>query len=164
MLLEIGEVLDVERRERELANQAACGDPAVVGRPGTASQLGVGLDLAPSGGHTSVVGEHDEPGQEASYRLDPAGTPPAYEGPFRQFVILGGGLDLDTWLAMIREVFQASDRATVHLKDQMSGPEGFLSFVQSVLDGLRDYKPRESPRAVLRAQRPTIPASQDKTA
>jgi hypothetical protein len=69
-------------------------------------------------------------------------------------VIVGGGIDLETRLAMVREVFQSSDRATVHLKDHLSDPEGFLPFVRSVLAGLDDYEPRASPRAVLRARRP----------
>jgi hypothetical protein len=71
-------------------------------------------------------------------------------------VIMSGGLDLETRLAVVREVFQSSDRATVHLKDQMSGPEGFLPFVRSVLTGLHDYVPQESPQANLRAQRPWL--------
>ena len=73
-------------------------------------------------------------------------------------VIVGGGLDLETRLEMVREVFQSSDRATVHMKDQMSGPEGFLPFVRSVLLGLDDYEPHESPRAILRARHPDLDA------
>jgi hypothetical protein len=69
-------------------------------------------------------------------------------------VIIGGGLDIETRAAMAREVFQSSDRATVHMKDQMSGPEGFLPFVRAVLAGLGGYQPRESPQAILRARRP----------
>ena len=69
-------------------------------------------------------------------------------------VIVGGGIDLETRLEIIREVFQSSDMATVHLKDHMSGPEGFLPFVRSVLLGLKVYEPQESPRAILRARRP----------
>jgi hypothetical protein len=68
-------------------------------------------------------------------------------------VILGGGLDLRIRLEAVQEVFQSSDRATVHLKDHLSGPEGFVPFVRSVLRGLNDYEPRQSPRAILRAQR-----------
>jgi hypothetical protein len=68
-------------------------------------------------------------------------------------VILGGGLDLRTRLDAVQEVFQSSDKATAHLKDHLSGPEGFVPFVRSVLRGLSDYEPRESPRAVLRAKR-----------
>src|SRR6266496_5796371 len=48
------------------------------------------------------------------------------------------------------EVFQSSDGATVHMKDQMSGLEGFLPFVRAVLGGLGGYQPRESPNALLR--------------
>ncbi len=69
-------------------------------------------------------------------------------------VIVGGGIDLEIRAEMVQEVFQSSDRATVHLKDQMSGPEGFLPFVRAVLRGLDDYKPQESPRAILRARHP----------
>jgi hypothetical protein len=73
-------------------------------------------------------------------------------------VIVGGGIDLETRLEMVREVFQSSDRATVHMKDQMSGPEGFLPFVRSMLLGLDDYEPQKSPRAILRARHPDLDA------
>ena len=69
-------------------------------------------------------------------------------------VILGGGLDVATRADAVREVFRLSDRATVHMKDQMSGPEGFVPFAQAVLRGLAEYEPKPSPNAVLRAQRP----------
>jgi hypothetical protein len=66
-------------------------------------------------------------------------------------VIIGGGLDLEARAAMVRKVFQSSDRATVHMKDQRSGPEGFLPFAKAVLGGLSSYEPVESPNAILRA-------------
>jgi hypothetical protein len=69
-------------------------------------------------------------------------------------VIIGGGLDLEARAAMVRAVSQSSDRATVHMKDQMSGPEGFLPFVRAVLDWLGGYAPAESPNAILRARHP----------
>ena len=69
-------------------------------------------------------------------------------------VIIGGGLDLEARAAMVRQVFQSSDRATVHMKDQISGPEGFLPFVKAVLGGLSSYQPTQSPNAILRAGRP----------
>lgn len=69
-------------------------------------------------------------------------------------VIIGAGLSLETRLAMIREVFQSSDRATVHLKDRLSGREGYLPFVQAVLVGLKDYEPQSSPQAMPRTHRP----------
>jgi hypothetical protein len=56
-------------------------------------------------------------------------------------VIMGAGLDLETRLEIVREIFLASDTTTVHLKDFASGPDGFLPFVQSVLAGLADYQP-----------------------
>ena len=50
-------------------------------------------------------------------------------------VIMGAALDLETRLEIVREIFLASDRTTVHLKDVASGPDGFLPFVRSVLGG-----------------------------
>jgi hypothetical protein len=69
-------------------------------------------------------------------------------------VIVGGGIDLETRVEIVREVFRSSDRATVHMKDQMSGPEGFLPFARAVLLGLDDYQPQESPQAIMRARQP----------
>jgi len=51
-------------------------------------------------------------------------------------VIMGGGLPLETRLEAVAEVFRASGATTVHMKDVASGPEGYLPFVQSVIDGL----------------------------
>ncbi|WP_369241686.1 hypothetical protein AB5J56_43225 [Streptomyces sp. R21] len=51
-------------------------------------------------------------------------------------VIMGAGLDLDTRLEIIREIFQSSDTTTVHMKDDASGPEGFQPFIRAVLSGL----------------------------
>jgi hypothetical protein len=51
-------------------------------------------------------------------------------------VIMGGGIELETRLEMVREIFQSSDTTTVHMKDHASGSQGFLPFVQSVLRGL----------------------------
>jgi hypothetical protein len=53
-------------------------------------------------------------------------------------VIMGGGLALETRLKMVREIFQSSDTTNVHMKDQASGSQGFLPFVQAVLRGLTD--------------------------
>lgn len=68
-------------------------------------------------------------------------------------VFVGGGLDLQTRLAAVAEVFQSSDQATVHMKDHLSGPEAFVPFVRAVLGGLSDYAPVRSAHAVLRADR-----------
>ncbi|MCA1694088.1 MAG: hypothetical protein LC749_04790 [Actinobacteria bacterium] len=56
-------------------------------------------------------------------------------------VIIGAGIDLDARLDIVRHIFQASDATTVHLKDRISGKEGFPAFVSSVLRGLDDYQP-----------------------
>jgi hypothetical protein len=111
--------------------------------------LGVRADLL-----EAVTRELQTPGIEF---LGGTGVSDA-ESAFRQagidHVIIGGGLDLEARAAMVRAVFQSSDRATVHMKDQMSGPEGFLPFVRAVLAGLTGYEPRESPNAILRAEHP----------
>lgn len=63
-------------------------------------------------------------------------------------VVMGAGLDLQTRLEIVREVFERSDVTTVHLKDRATGPEGFLPFVRAVLRGLRDLpQERDSPAA-----------------
>jgi len=54
-------------------------------------------------------------------------------------VVMGAGIDLETRLALVREVFQLSEKTTVHLKDRASGPTAFLAFARSVLSGLRGY-------------------------
>jgi hypothetical protein len=56
-------------------------------------------------------------------------------------VVIGAGIDLETRLQIVREIFQLSGKTTVHLKDHSSGPEGFLPFVGAVLGGLRGYDP-----------------------
>jgi hypothetical protein len=56
-------------------------------------------------------------------------------------VVMGAGLDLETRLEIVREIFLTSDRTTVHMKDFASGPDGFLPFVRSVLAGLANHEP-----------------------
>lgn len=51
-------------------------------------------------------------------------------------VISGGGLPLAVRLEAVRAVFEHGDQTSVHLKDVASGAEGYLPFVQRVLDGL----------------------------
>ena len=55
-------------------------------------------------------------------------------------IFIGAGIDLEIRLEMIREIFQLSDTTTVHMKDKISGPQGFVPFVRSVLGGLKDYE------------------------
>lgn len=54
-------------------------------------------------------------------------------------VIMGAGIDLETRLAIVREIFESSDTTTVHMKDRTSGKEAFLPFARSVLHGLNTY-------------------------
>ena len=77
---------------------------------------------------------------------------PAFRQADIDHVVIGGGLDPEDRGAIVRQVFRSSDRATVHMKDQMSGPEGLLPFVRAVLAGLGGYDPEQSPNAILRAQ------------
>ncbi len=98
--------------------------------------------------------ELQTPGTEFLGGAGVADVAPAFRRADIDHVIIGGGLDLEARAAMVRTVFQSSDRATVHMKDQMSGPEGFLPFARAVLAGLGGYEPRESPNAILAAQRP----------
>ncbi len=60
-------------------------------------------------------------------------------------VIMGAGIDLEIRLEIIREVFLLSDTTTVHMKDRVSGSQGFLPFVRSVIRGLEDYDSHDSP-------------------
>ncbi len=53
-------------------------------------------------------------------------------------VITGGGIELETRLQMVREIFQSSDKTSVHMKSHIPRSEGFLPFVRSVLRGLTD--------------------------
>src|SRR5262249_61969666 len=83
---------------------------------------------------------------------------PAFRQADIDHVVIGGGLDPEDRAAIVRLVFQSSDRATVHMKDQMSGPEGLLPFVRAVLAGLRGSQPPQSPNATLR-ERPARPGA-----
>ena len=51
-------------------------------------------------------------------------------------VIMGAGIDLEDRMRIVREIFQLSNTATVHMKNREPGPEGFLPFAGSVLRGL----------------------------
>jgi hypothetical protein len=52
-------------------------------------------------------------------------------------VIIGGGLDLDARVQIVRRVFEASSSTTVHMNSP-SGPDSYLPFVSSVLRGRTD--------------------------
>jgi hypothetical protein len=88
--------------------------------------LGVRADLL-----ETVTQELEVPGIEFLGGTGVADVEPAFRQADIDRVIIGGGLDLGARAAMVRAVFQSSDRATVRMKDQMSGPEGFLPFVRA---------------------------------
>ena len=96
--------------------------------------------------------ELEGPGLDVVTGSDLADLHAAFAAGDFDHVILGGGLDIETRASAVRVVFEISDRATVHMKDQMSGPEGFVPFAIALLHGLADYTPRLSPNAVLRAR------------
>ena len=50
-------------------------------------------------------------------------------------VIMGGGLDLESRLQIVRHVFETSNTTTVHMNPP-TGPETYLPFVREVLHGL----------------------------
>lgn len=54
-------------------------------------------------------------------------------------VFMGAGIDLDKRLDIVKEIFNRSSVTTVHLKDATSGPKGFLPFVKTALQGLKNY-------------------------
>jgi hypothetical protein len=53
-------------------------------------------------------------------------------------VFMGAGIELETRLQIVREVFQLSEDTTVHMKDATTGPQGFLPFVKAILKGLKE--------------------------
>jgi hypothetical protein len=58
----------------------------------------------------------------------------ALESAHIDHVILGGGLELDVRLQIVRSVFERSASTTVHMNSP-SGPESYLPFVRAVLRG-----------------------------
>jgi hypothetical protein len=52
-------------------------------------------------------------------------------------VIMGAGLDLETRLDMVREIFKLGNTTTVHMNFP-SGPQGFFPFVRAVLTGFEE--------------------------
>lgn len=47
--------------------------------------------------------------------------------------ILGAGLSINVRLEAIRMIYEASDKISVHMKERVSGPEGFGPFANRVL-------------------------------
>lgn len=84
-----------------------------------------------------VVERLDVPGVELSGGTDIDALRGAFgRGPV-DHVIIGGGLELDTRLELVAEVFRAGRSTTVHMNSP-SGPESFLPFVRAVLSAVKD--------------------------
>jgi hypothetical protein len=84
MLREVGVVLDVERREGELAGDAAGGDPGVVDRPGSTPEPGVGLDLTPDRRCAEAARQDDDAGKEGLKAGPPLWSPAVQVCPLGQ--------------------------------------------------------------------------------
>jgi len=84
VLGEVGEVLEVQRCQRQLADQTACRDPRVVCWPWSTPELGVGLKLSPHAGHGFAVGKHEESGQEGLHASLALWPPVAHQRPLGQ--------------------------------------------------------------------------------
>ncbi|MCJ1460451.1 hypothetical protein MMC28_010833 [Mycoblastus sanguinarius] len=52
-------------------------------------------------------------------------------------VFMSAGIDLETRLEIVREVFRLSDSTTVHMKDTTAGPQGFVPFIKAMFDGFK---------------------------
>jgi hypothetical protein len=50
--------------------------------------------------------------------------------------ITGAGIDLEQRLEIVKYIFTTSNTTSVHMKDRASGPEGYLSFINNVLEGI----------------------------
>ena len=64
------------------------------------------------------------------------GVSTAFSRRVPDHVIMGAGLELQTRLDIVREIFSRSRTTTVHMKDSASGPEGFPAFVESIIRAL----------------------------
>lgn len=84
MIAEILKVLVVEREERQLAEQAASGDPGVVGRSRATTELSMGLKVTPRGSDANAVGKDDDVRKERLQLSEAAGAPTSNQGPLGQ--------------------------------------------------------------------------------
>jgi hypothetical protein len=51
-------------------------------------------------------------------------------------VIMGAGIELMKRLEIVQYIFNTSNTTSVHMKDWITGPEGFVPFINNVLTGL----------------------------
>lgn len=85
MLGEVGEVLDVERRERQPIGDAAGRDPCVVNWPGPASFGRGSRQFTPHRPDALAARDHRLIGQPVIQHGPVTGSPPPEPGPLGQF-------------------------------------------------------------------------------
>jgi hypothetical protein len=51
-------------------------------------------------------------------------------------VIMGAGIELEKRLEIVKYIFDTSNITSVHMKDWITGPDGFVPFINNVLTGL----------------------------
>jgi DNA-binding response OmpR family regulator len=61
----------------------------------------------------------------------------AFDNGTIDHVILGGGIELEDRLDIVREIFHLSNATKVHMNSR-SGPQSYLPFIESVLYGLKE--------------------------
>jgi hypothetical protein len=81
---EVTEVGSVERYQRDLVAQAACGDPGVVLRSGPSPELGGPGQLTPHPGDPSAGGDDRAPGRPRVQAAPPVPAPPTGHRPLGQ--------------------------------------------------------------------------------
>lgn len=80
-----------------------------------------------------VIAEVSRPGLTITGSTDPQHLLDALTDVPVDLVVIGGGIDLDSRLALVREVFDRSADTTVHLNSP-SGPASFLPFVRALVN------------------------------
>lgn len=81
-----------------------------------------------------VIARLDIPDLELSGGTGVEAVRSAFRAGAIDHVIIGGGLDLNVRLDVVREVFQSSQSTTVHMNSP-SGPASFLPFARAVATG-----------------------------
>ena len=51
-------------------------------------------------------------------------------------VVMGAGIELEKRLEVVRYVFNTCNSTSVHMKEWITGPGGFVPFINNVLTGL----------------------------
>ena len=95
MFGEVGEVFDVQRREREVIGKAARGNPGVVDRAGPAALSCGGGQFTPDGSDALAAGDHGLARQPRIQHRAVAWPPAPQPGPLDEFA---DGYERYEWL------------------------------------------------------------------